>query len=89
MKKTDLEKNKGLKIASRMAASGVPARFGGAAAAMPNRREQRKADQAAGLMPFACKLDAALIERVRALATERGGDLNGVVTELLTKGLEA
>lgn len=92
MKKTDLEKNKGLKIESRMAASGVPARFGAQAAAVSgaqNRREQRKADQAAGLVPFAVKLNVDLVARLQALAAERKIGMNELVAEVLAKGLEA
>lgn len=89
MKKTDLDKNMGLKIAGRMAVGGVPARFGQQSAAVPNRREQRKADQAAGLVPFAVKLNAELVKRVQDEATARGCALNELVAELLAKGLDA
>ena len=55
MKKTDLEKNKMIKAASMMKAIGIPDRFG-KGSVMLDRKEQRKLDQAAGLIPFACKL---------------------------------
>ncbi|WKB52495.1 hypothetical protein [Eleftheria terrae] len=87
MKKTDLEKNKGLKIAGQMKQAGVPGRFGAAAGAVPDRREQRRLDQAQGLVPFAVKLHADLAQRIRTLADSRGGNLNEVVAELLEKGL--
>jgi len=87
MKKTDLEKNKGLKVSARMAHAGTPARFGKEAGAVPDRREQRKLDQAQGLVPFAVKLNGELVQQIQALAQERQVSLNEVVAELLKKGL--
>jgi len=89
MKKTDLEKNKGLKVSSRMNQAGTPARFGKEAATVPDRREQRKLDQAQGLVPFAVKLNGDLVKQIQALAQERETGLNEVVAELLKKGLES
>lgn len=88
MKKTDLEKNKGLKINSKMKQAGSPARFGKEAAVALDRREQRRLDQSLGLVPFAVKLDGDLVKQVQALARERNTGLNEVVAELLKKGLE-
>jgi hypothetical protein len=87
MKKTDLEKNKGLKVSSRMNQAGTPARFGKEAGAVADRREQRKLDQAQGLVPFAVKLNGDLVKQIQALAQERETGLNEVVAELLKKGL--
>jgi hypothetical protein len=87
MKRTDLEKNMALKLDSRMKMAGTPDRFAGAA--LPDRKEQRKLDQARGLIPFAVKLDAQLAAEVRALARSRQADLNDLVDELLRKGLAA
>ena len=87
MKRTDLEKNKGLKIAGGVNRFGTPGRFGKDAATHLDRREQRKRDQARGLVPFAVKLDGDLVNQVRALAHERERDLNELVAELLKKGL--
>ena len=87
MKSTDLEKNKGLKVNARMSHTGTPARFGKGASAVPDRREQRKLDQAQGLIPFAVKLNGDLVQQIQALAQERQLGLNEVVAELLTKGL--
>lgn len=87
MKLTDLEKAKGLKINSKMNQAVTPGRFGAAANAPLDRREQRKRDQAAGLVPFAVKLDGALVKRIQALALEREANINDVVAELLNKGL--
>lgn len=87
MKKTDLYKNQGLKINSQMKQTGIPDRFGGAASAIPDRREQRKIDQAQGLVPFAVKLNSELVQQIQALAQTRQMGLNEVVAELLKKGL--
>lgn len=89
MKKTDIEKNKGLKISARMSHAGTPTRFGKEAGAVPDRREQRKLDQAQGLVPFAVKLKGDLVQQIQALAQEREAGLNEVVAELLQKGLKA
>jgi hypothetical protein len=88
MKRTDLDKNKGLKINSGVNSFGTPGRFGKDAAAPLERREQRKLDQALGLVPFAVKLNGDLVKQVQALAQERKTGLNEVVAELLKKGLE-
>jgi hypothetical protein len=89
MKKIDLEKNKGLKISSGVNRFGTPGRFGKDAGLVVERREQRKLDQARGLVPFAVKLNGELVRQVRALAEARQGDLNEVVAELLQKGMES
>ncbi len=86
MKRTELAKNQGLKIAGRIKPFGVVSVPGGAAPA-PDRREQRRLDQAQGLVPFACKLNSALVEQLRILAIERGIAVNDLVAELLQKGL--
>ena len=88
MKKTDLEKNKGLKINSGINRFGTPGRFGKDAAVPTQRREQRKLEQAMGLVPFAVKLNGDLVRQIQALAQARQTGLNEVVTELLRKGLE-
>ena len=87
MKKTDLEKLKGLKIDSRVKQAGTPGRFGTDAASATSRREQRERERALGLIPFAVKLDAELAEHIRQRAAEQGADLNQVVAELLRRGL--
>ena len=87
MKKTDMEKLKGQKIASSMNQGGARIPFGQAAPAVLSRREQRKLDTAQGLIPFAVKLDGELVKRLQSLAQERNTGLTEVVTELLKKGL--
>ncbi len=89
MKLTDLEKAKGLKINSKMNNTTTPGRFGSAAHVVVDRREQRKRDQAAGLVPFAVKLDGELVKRLHALTIERDANINDVVAELLNKAFAA
>ncbi|WP_036248115.1 hypothetical protein, partial [Methylibium sp. T29] len=60
-KKFDLEKDKAKKTLGRLSQSGTPQRFGAAALPALDRREQRRLDQAAGLVPFATKLPAPLV----------------------------
>jgi hypothetical protein len=88
VKKTDLYKNEGLKIEGAMKRSGPPGRFGAAGGALPDRREQRKLDQAAGLVPFAVKLNGDLVKEIQALAQSRQIGVNELVAELLTKSLK-
>ena len=88
MKKTDLEKNKGLKIKGSVNRFGTPGRFGKDAGLVVERREQRKLDQALGLVPFAVKLNGDLVKQLQALAQARQTGLNEVVAGLLKKGLE-
>lgn len=89
MKRTDLEKNKGLKINGKMAQAGVPARYGQQAATALDKREQRKLDQALGLVPFAVKLPAELIKELQTQAQERQLSMSELAAELLKKGLSA
>lgn len=88
MKKTDLEKNKALKLMGKMKQAPVPGRFGGDTNnPVPDRREQRKLDQAQGLVPFPVKLKQTLIDEVRRQAQERGVGTNEVMGELLERAL--
>ena len=87
MKKTDLEKNKGLKLDGKMNQADAASRFGKTAEVVLDRREQRKRDQALGLVPFAVKLDGDLVQQIQALAQTRELGLNQVVADLLKKGL--
>ena len=88
MKKTDLEKAKAKKLAGRLAAGAVAARFGAGAAQLPDRREQRRRDAAAGLVPFACKLPQPLVDRLAERAAAHEGGMNALVAALLAKALE-
>jgi hypothetical protein len=86
-KMTNLEKRKGLKISGTHKQFGAPDRFNKEPAAALSRREQRKLDQAQGLIPFAVKLDSGLVKRVHALAQARQTGVNEIIAELLEKGL--
>ncbi|WP_092438558.1 hypothetical protein [Collimonas sp. OK607] len=86
MKKTGMAKSDAKKLMGKMAAPGASA-FGGSDTTVVDRREQRKRDQAAGLVPFAVKLNGDLVQQLQTLAKERELDLNQLVAELLTKGL--
>lgn len=88
MKKTDLAKNDAKKLMGKMAAPGSTA-FGNTAAPAVDKREQRKRDQALGLVPFAVKLNSELVKQLQALAAENGGDMNATVAEVLARGLAA
>jgi hypothetical protein len=87
MKKSDLDKHLGKKLGGQMKAKGASGRFGQGAGEVVDRREQRRLDAAAGLVPFACKLPADLAARVRERAATNPGGLNATVEELLKKAL--
>lgn len=87
MKKTDLEKNKAKKIVGQMHQAGVPGRFGQGSTQLPDRREQRKLDQAAGLVPFAAKLHQDLVKQLNDLATAQGVSINEVADRVIRAGL--
>ncbi len=86
MKKTAMAKSSAKKLMGKMTAPGVGG-FGNTEATAVNRREQRKLDQAQGLVPFAVKLNGALVVQIETNAKERGIELNALVAELLTKAL--
>jgi len=91
MKKFDLEKNKALKLGNQMKQSAAADRFGKASSQQPqlDRREQRKLDQAAGLVPFACKLPQELVDKLKERAAAHPEGMNGMIAELLVNGLAA
>ncbi len=86
MKISDIAKSKMLKTMGAMKGEAAASRSGQGGATV-DRREQRKADQAAGLVPFACKLPLDLVNALREAAVARGMGLNEVVAALLRKGL--
>lgn len=86
MNKFELERNKAFKLAGQLKQSGIPNRQ--TATQAVDRREQRKLDQAAGLIPFPLKLTQAQADRVRTLAQERGVSTNDLIAELLQKALD-
>lgn len=87
MKKTDLEKNKALKLMGKMKATLPPDRLAGAAPEV-DRRERRRLDQAAGLVSFPVKLQQPVIDALRARATADGVGINELVNALLADALK-
>jgi hypothetical protein len=88
MKKTGMAKSDAKKLMGKMAAPGA-AGFGNSDTVAPDRREQRKLDQAAGLVPFAVKLNGELVQKLQAQAKDSNVDLNQLVADLLAKGMAA
>lgn len=87
MKKTDLEKNKAMKLIHSTKQSGAD-RFGkGAEPPAMDRREQRRLDQAQGLVPFACKLNADLVTRLKTRAESYPGGMTALLSALIEEGL--
>jgi hypothetical protein len=86
MKKTGMAKSDAKKLMGKMAAPGAGG-FGKGDELPVDRREQRKRDAALGLVPFAVKLNSALVLQLQTLAKERGIDINEVTAEILAKGL--
>ncbi|MDB5756249.1 MAG: hypothetical protein JWR56_2677 [Massilia sp.] len=87
MKKTGMAKSDAKKLMGKMVAPGADG-FGHSLAA-PDRREQRKLDQAAGLVPFAVKIHGDLALQLQSQAKARNVDINQLVGDLLVKGLAA
>ncbi len=87
MKKADLEKQKGLRIAG--GAGTTNDRYGKGAAEVLDKREQREREREMGLVPFAVKLHGDLVRDLHAAAAKRGVGLNELTAELIRKGLAA
>jgi hypothetical protein len=87
MKKADLEKFNAKRVEGAMRREALPDRYGAASGHVHDKREQRKRDQAAGLVPFAVKLPQDLVAALQARARERSTGLNDVVAELLKVAL--
>ena len=88
MKKTDLVKHLAKKIDGQMKVAAVPGRFGQAAGAVVDKREQRRLDAQAGLLPFACKLPAELVRQLHDRAVSYEGGLNALIAQLLGQSLQ-
>jgi len=88
MKKTDLVKNLAKKIDGQMKSAGVPGRFAQGSAAVVDKREQRRLDAEAGLVPFACKLPAALVKQLHERAAGHEAGMNRLMANLLQQGLD-
>ena len=87
MKKTDLVKSLAKKLDGRMRNAGVPDRFAQGAADATDKREQRRRDAAAGLVPFACKLPGELVKRLHERAATHDGGVNALVAQALEQAL--
>lgn len=87
MKKFELEKRKAEKLHNDLGAANAPARFAQAAGSVLDKKEQRKLDQAKGLVPFACKLNQDLVKQLHDTCSERNIALNDLIAELLQAGL--
>ena len=87
MKKTDLEKQMGKKIAG--GTFGATDRFGKGVAGQVDRREQRERDRELGLVPFAVKLHGDLVRKVQELAQSQGKGVNETTALLLEKALKS
>jgi hypothetical protein len=86
MKRTELEKRKGLAIVNAQRRAGN--RYGPAQAVPVDRKSQRAAERAAGLVPFAVKLPADLVAAINARAQRDGATAGDVVAQLLRAALE-
>jgi len=86
MKKEDLAKKLALKIGGQMKGPAVPGRYGQAAAEVVDRKEQRRRDSAAGLVPFACKLPSNLVKKINERAVSHEGGVNALLAEVIGKG---
>lgn len=86
-KKQDLVRQLESKIALQKKNAQVAGRFAQGAATLVDRKEQRRLDAAAGLVPFACKLPSELAEQLRQRADQHEGGLNGLMAELLQRAL--
>ena len=89
MKKTELEKSKALKLMGQMQKAVIPGRFAQGSTALPDRREQRKLDQAAGLVPFAVKLHQDLVRQLNEQAAKDGVSLHELTARVIKAGLGA
>jgi hypothetical protein len=87
MKKTDLAKGMALKLNGQMKNGLVPDRFAQGASAALDKREQRRRDAAAGLVPFACKLPAELVRRLNERAAGTEGGVTALLADLLGREL--
>jgi hypothetical protein len=88
LKPADLQKLKGKTIVGRQGPSTTD-RYGKGSGDVVDRKEQRRRDQEAGLVPFAVKLHQDLVTELQALAQKKSVGLNEVADELIRKGLKA
>jgi len=88
MKRTDLEKTLGTKIKAKIHTNSESGPFNKDTVKPLDKREQRKLDQAQGLVPFAVKISIELVEKIQDIAKEEKSTVSEVVAELLKKALE-
>ncbi|WP_028450769.1 MULTISPECIES: hypothetical protein [Chitinibacter] len=88
MKKYELEKRKAEKLHNDLHGASAPNRFAAGAGGVLDKKEQRKLDQAQGLVPFACKLKQDLVSALHERCTAEGKTLNDLLDELLRQGLQ-
>lgn len=89
MKKAELDKQAGLKISNQRKGPDLGGRFSQVSSGATDRREQRRLDAAAGLVPFACKLPSALVTKLAERSAKHEGGINALMAELVAKGLGA
>lgn len=87
MKPAELQKYNAMKLVNQMKNTGTHGHPGGTVKPV-DRREQRRLDQAAGLVPFAVKINGDLVKQINTLAAERKTGINELVAELLQKALK-
>ena len=75
------------KIDGKMRGAGALGRFAQGAAEVADKRERRRLDSAAGLVPFACKLPAELAAQLNEHGAAHPGGMNALLAELLRKAL--
>jgi len=88
VKPADLAKLQGKTISGRQGPS-TQDRYGKGSGEVADRREQRRRDQEAGLVPFAVKIHQDLARELQELAQSRGTSLNELTAEVIRKGLKA
>jgi hypothetical protein len=86
MKKADFDKSAMLSAAGQMKFEGRTDKFG-KGISISNRKDQRKLDQAAGLVPFACKLPIEMVKMLGDEAIAKNLGMNELVATLLKKGI--
>ncbi len=89
MKRTDLEKSIGNKITNKIQRNVESAPFSKDIQKPVDKREQRKLDQALGLVPFAVKINYDLVQQIQDIAEEEHAGINEIVSELIQRGLES
>jgi hypothetical protein len=87
LKRTELARLKAASLSDALSKSRPPERYG-KGSAIVSRKEQRELDKAKGLVPFAVKLNSALVKRLRDKAEAEKRPLEDVVTEALERGLK-